>query len=83
MDILTVSWARSNFQELLNRVGFGRERILIERRGKPIAAMISFEDLKRFEAMEDAIDSELLRRAIEESDGQFVTLESIIERRGE
>ncbi len=82
MNSVSVSAARSKFQELLNRVGFGQERILVERRGKPIAAIISVEDLKRLEAIEDALDAAELRRAVEENDG-FVTLESIVTRRAE
>lgn len=42
MNSVSVSTARSKFQELLNRVCFGRERILVERRGKPIAAIIQY-----------------------------------------
>lgn len=82
MTSVTVSVAHSNFQELVNRVEFDRERILVERHGKPIAAIISLEDLKRLEAIEDALDSAELRCAVEENDG-FVTLESIIANRAE
>lgn len=77
MTSTTVSEARNNFPELLNRVGYGQERILIERHGKPVAALISVEDLNRLQALEDAIDSALLRHAVQENEG-FVTLESII-----
>ena len=82
MDTTTISQARNNLPELLNRVGFGQERILVERHGKPIAAIISLEDLKRLEAFEDAIDSAALRRAVEENQG-FVSLESSIANRAE
>ena len=80
MVTTTVSDARNNLPELLNRVGYGHERILLERHGKPVAAIISPEDLKRLEAIEDVIDSAKLRRAVEEND-DFVTLESIIAKR--
>ena len=33
--------ARDGFAELVNRVAFGRERFVVERRGKPLAALIS------------------------------------------
>ena len=82
MTNTTVSDARNNLPELLNRVGFGQERILIERHGKPIAAIVSLEDLKRLEALEDAVDSAELRKAVAENSG-FVALESIIDSRGE
>ncbi len=82
MTSTTVSEARNNFPELLNRVGYGQERILIERHGKPVAALISMEDLNRLQALEDALDSALLRHAVQENEG-FVTLESIIANRVE
>lgn len=80
MTTTTVSEARQNFPELLNRVGYGQERIVIERHGKPVAVIISPEDLQRLEALEDAIDSELLKRAMAESTG-FVTPEELLNMR--
>ncbi len=77
MSVISATEARANFQDLINRAEYGRERILIERHGKPAVAMISIEDLKRLEAMEDAIDSAALRHAVEENDG-FTTLDAIV-----
>ncbi|MBE9191391.1 type II toxin-antitoxin system Phd/YefM family antitoxin [Gloeocapsopsis crepidinum LEGE 06123] len=82
MTKTNVSEARNNLPELINRVNYANERILLERHGKPVAAIVSLEDLNRLEALEDAIDSMELRRAVEQNDG-FVTLESIIASRGE
>ncbi len=82
MTIVSATDARNNFQELVNRVEYGRERILVQRRGKSVVAIIGIEDLKRLEALEDARDSEALRQAIEENDG-FTSLESIVAARGE
>ncbi|MUG97250.1 type II toxin-antitoxin system prevent-host-death family antitoxin [Scytonema sp. UIC 10036] len=81
MTVISASDARANFQEIINRVEYGGERILIQRHGKTAVAVIGLEDLKRLEALEDAIDSDELRRAVEENDG-FTTLESIIASRG-
>ena len=36
-----IAKARESFSELVNRVAFGGERYLVERRGKPLAALIS------------------------------------------
>jgi prevent-host-death family protein len=38
--------------DILNRVSYAGERIIVERNGKPIAAIISIADLKRFEQLE-------------------------------
>ncbi|MFL9458619.1 MULTISPECIES: type II toxin-antitoxin system Phd/YefM family antitoxin [Nostocales] len=82
MTVISASDARANFQEIINRVEYGGERILIQRHGKTAVAVIGLEDLKRLQALEDAIDSDELRRAVEENDG-FTTLESIIASRGD
>lgn len=46
---ISVAEAKSRFSELVNRASFGRERFLIERRGKPVGAIVSAEDLTRLE----------------------------------
>lgn len=76
-DPVSATEARAKFQEIINRVEYGKERILIERHGKPVVAVIGLEDLKRLEALEDAIDSGHLRQAIAENEG-FTTLEAVI-----
>jgi prevent-host-death family protein len=41
--------AKARFSELMARVGYGGERFIIERRGKPVAALVSVEDIGRLE----------------------------------
>lgn len=48
------SEAKAHFSELLARVGFSGERFLVERRGKPLAALVGAEDLKRLEGEDGA-----------------------------
>jgi prevent-host-death family protein len=52
--------ARARLAELLNRVAFGGERILIERHGKPVAGLVSADEVKRLddEAVAAAIQDE-------------------------
>ncbi len=52
MDAVNVVEARKSFSELVARVAFGGARIVIERRGKAMAALISIDDLRRLEAYE-------------------------------
>ncbi|TAE61728.1 MAG: type II toxin-antitoxin system Phd/YefM family antitoxin [Nostocales cyanobacterium] len=80
MSVISASEARANFPDIINRAEYRGERILIQRHGKPAVAIISIEDLKLLEAIEDAIDSAKLRRAIEENTG-FTTIEEIIAKR--
>jgi prevent-host-death family protein len=44
--------AQRGFGDALNRVAYGHERILVLRRGKPVAAIVTLEDLKHLEAAE-------------------------------
>ena len=38
--------AKAHFAELVSRVEYRGERVIIERRGKPVAALVSVEDLQ-------------------------------------
>jgi prevent-host-death family protein len=57
MCVSTVE-AREKFSEIVNRAAFGRERIVLTRRGKPLAAIIPFEHLQWMEEFEDRKDLE-------------------------
>ncbi|MGD1912963.1 MAG: type II toxin-antitoxin system Phd/YefM family antitoxin [Rivularia sp. (in: cyanobacteria)] len=76
MTPISATEARANFQSLISRAEYKGERILIQRHGKPVVAIIGLEDLKRLEALDDEIDSAALRQAVEQNDG-FTTLEEI------
>ena len=41
--------AKAKLSELMARAGYGGERFLIERRGRPLAALVGVEDLERLE----------------------------------
>lgn len=45
---IPVTEARAQFSELVNRVGFGKERIILSRHGKPLVALVPAEDLDEF-----------------------------------
>ena len=50
MTILPASEARAGISEILNRVAFGGERIVLERHGKHVAAIVPMSDLASLEA---------------------------------
>lgn len=69
MTRLSTSQARSQFADVLERVAFKGERIVIERRGKVLGAVVSAEDLailEKVRALEDEEDSAAVRRARKE-----------------
>jgi prevent-host-death family protein len=63
---LTASAARQNFSDILNRAAFGRERVLVHRGKKPIAAIMPVEDFEFLEELEDRIDIEEARKRLHE-----------------
>lgn len=66
MDTMTTGEARDKFSDLLNRTAFGKERVVLTRRGKGIAALVPLEDLHILEALEERIDLEDARLALAE-----------------
>ncbi len=56
MAHLPTSKAREGFSDTLNRVAFGKERVVLRRRGKEIAAVVPMDDLRLLEELEDRID---------------------------
>jgi antitoxin YefM len=44
-----VTEAKAHLSELMARVGYGGERFVIERRGRPLAALVGVGDLERLE----------------------------------
>ena len=37
--------ARENFSEMINQAAYGNQRVVLTRRGKPLVAVISLQDL--------------------------------------
>ena len=64
---------RNTFSEYLNLASYQGQRIIIERRGKPVAALVPMEDLELLNALEDRADVKAAKKARKEKGG--VTLE--------
>jgi len=77
MTTVDTTQAQDRFTELLTRVGERGERVVIEKEGQAVAAIIGYADLKRLEAMDSAKDCATLRRLVAENE-EFVTLEEVI-----
>lgn len=59
VEKVRVSEAKARFSALMARAGYGGERFLIERRGRPLAVLVGVEDLER---LEEGRRDEALRR---------------------
>jgi prevent-host-death family protein len=52
----TTREARNNMAEIINSAGFGKERIILTRRGKGLVAVVPIDDLEYLERLEDLAD---------------------------
>lgn len=59
-----ISEARESFSTTVNRVAFGRERVVLTRHGRRVAAVVPIEDLELLESLEDARDLDDVRAAL-------------------
>jgi len=55
MSRVSVTEAKKSFSEFLNRAAYGQERIVVTSHRKPKAAVISIEDLRRLEELEETL----------------------------
>ncbi|GAP48353.1 type II toxin-antitoxin system Phd/YefM family antitoxin [Streptomyces azureus] len=46
---IPVTQARAELADLINRVVYGGERVVVTRHGKPLVALVSADDLRRIE----------------------------------
>ena len=64
MDRINATEARDNLADVLNRVAYGKDRVLITRRGKDLVALVPIEDLALIERLEDEIDVREAKKAL-------------------
>ena len=65
---LPASQARERFSEILNQVAYGNKRMVLQRHGKDVAAVISAKDLQRFEELEDRADLLLMEQVLDKGE---------------
>ena len=57
---IPVTQARAEFADLINRVVYGGERVVVTRHGKPLVALVSAADLARLDALEEPAEEEIV-----------------------
>ena len=77
MNIVNI---RNNLADALNRVAYAGERIILERRGKGVAALVSVEDLALLQELEDQSDIRAAKKALKEKGG--ISLEDYRKKHG-
>ena len=63
---ITTADARKNFADIVNTVAYGKEPVVLTRRGQEIDALISIEEFQLLQRIEDHIDIEDAKKALEE-----------------
>ncbi|MEU7640408.1 MULTISPECIES: type II toxin-antitoxin system Phd/YefM family antitoxin [unclassified Streptomyces] len=64
---IPVTQARAELADLINRVVYGGERVVVTRHGKPLVALVSAADLERLEELgrqEAAAEQEQVMRTV-------------------
>jgi prevent-host-death family protein len=83
MATVTVANAKNHFSDLLRRAEYGGERVIVERHGKPVAVIVSTDDLKRLEALEDVADVRDAEAALKEAaETDTIPLEAVLRKHG-
>ena len=73
--------AREKLADILNRVSMRGDRIVLHRHGKDVAAVVSVDDLRLLESLEDHLDVEAAREALSEP-GERIPWEEVKARLG-
>ncbi|MFF0014998.1 type II toxin-antitoxin system Phd/YefM family antitoxin [Streptomyces sp. NPDC005374] len=57
---IPVTQARAELADLINRVVYGGERVVVTRHGKPLVALVSAADLERLEKLQDSAEDQVI-----------------------
>ncbi|MGW3951629.1 type II toxin-antitoxin system Phd/YefM family antitoxin [Streptomyces sp. NPDC004752] len=57
---IPVTQARAELADLINRVVYGGERVVVTRHGKPLVALVSAADLERLEELPEPADEQVV-----------------------
>jgi prevent-host-death family protein len=57
---IPVTQARAELAELINRVVYGGERVVVTRHGKPLVALVSAADLERLDGEQQPAEEQMI-----------------------
>jgi prevent-host-death family protein len=81
LNKISAADARKKFANIINRVAYGKESFVLTRRGEALAAIVSIEDLKLLQEIEEQIDIEDAWKARNEP-GENISWERLREELG-
>jgi prevent-host-death family protein len=71
IEKVSIAKAKSHFSEVISKVAFSSNRIIITKRNKPIAAIVNLTDLKK-------IDQDTEKQGLRECIGKWEDFEEIV-----
>jgi prevent-host-death family protein len=77
MTRIGVSDARDHLSEVVDRARYTHERVVLTKRGREVGAIISIDDLRLLEMLEDQLDVKAAKQALEESQGERVPYDEV------
>ena len=83
-SFVTTKELRAGLAEILNRVAYGGDQVVVTRHGKPFVAIVATYDLQACNALEDYSDGLAIQKAIDsgELDEPGMTLDEFAEKYG-
>jgi antitoxin Phd len=63
---ISTASARKNLAEIVNQVAYGVEPVILTRRGKEVAALVSIEELELLQQIENHLDIADAKKALAE-----------------
>ena len=82
MTRMGVSDAREHLGDVVDRARYTQERVVLTKRGREVGAIISIDDLKLLEMLEDQLDIKEARLALETSQGERVSYNEVRKKLG-
>lgn len=74
---ITTAEARKNLAEIVNNVAYGKDTVILTRRGKALAALVSIDDLKLLQQLQDKEDIKDAWKIKNEETGENIKLSDL------
>lgn len=78
-DAVSLVALRNSLGDVVNEVTYGNHRRIISKNGKPVAAIISIDELELLEKLEEKADLAALEEARAEDDGERISLDDFLQ----
>ena len=82
MVTANIGAVRAELPELVNRVAYGNERVVVMRRNKPIAAIVPIRSLAVMQRLEELLDFELVQERLATAGEKVMTIQEFADRIG-